>query len=190
MIHLSILIPTIPPRLSSDYSELLVALTSQVGNRKDIEIISLCDNFIWSVGEKRNKLLSIASGAFICFLDDDDMVSGDYVDELVSAIMENPEAQLISFNVKMWAQRLVEYDTLQEKIPDGYIHMNTDAAHIYAWRRSFIKDTKFEKVSFGEDNKWAHALLEKKPNTYHIDKFIYEYKFDPFNSETRNEAPS
>jgi glycosyltransferase involved in cell wall biosynthesis len=190
MIKLSILIPTIPPRLSLEFPSIVSQLNDQLNGRKDIELIGLCDNFSWTVGEKRNKLLSLASGKFVAFIDDDDEISGDYIEEVVLGIVNNPNAELISFNVKMWAERLIEYEQIKEKIDGGYVLLSNQAAHIYVWNRQFISNHKFPDISFGEDNAWCGALLKKKPDTVHIDKFLYSYQFDPFNSETRNEAPS
>tara|TARA_R110002020_G_scaffold154248_2_gene333802 strand:- start:1812 stop:2390 length:579 start_codon:yes stop_codon:yes gene_type:complete len=190
MIKFSILIPTIPPRLSREFPSIVSQLNDQIRGSKEIEILGLCDNFVWSVGAKRNKLLSLASGKFVAFIDDDDVISGDYIKEIVTTIDANPDIELISFQVKMRADRLIEYEHIKERVPTGYLECRHNAAHIYAWRREFVAAHKFPDVSFGEDAYWAGALLKKNPASIHIKKFLYTYEFDPFNSETRNDAPS
>ncbi len=189
MIKLSILIPTVPPRLSREFPSIVSQLNDQIRGSKEIEILGLCDNFVWSVGEKRNKLLSLASGKFMTFIDDDDEISGDYIKEIVATIDANSDIELISFHVAMRADRLIDYEHFKERVPAGYLEVHNQSAHIYVWRREFVAAHKFPDISFGEDAQWASSLLKKNPKSIHIKKYLYKYQFDPFNSETRNEAP-
>ena len=45
----------------------------------EIEILIEADKGELSVGEKRNKLINRSSGEYICFIDDDDFISSDYL---------------------------------------------------------------------------------------------------------------
>ena len=73
-IKLSVLILTIPSRFEI-FKPLLNKLMNQIGDREDVEILSLLDNKSLHIYEKRNKLLDIARGTHITFLDDDDDIS-------------------------------------------------------------------------------------------------------------------
>ena len=189
MVELSILIPTIPPRLPNEFPSIYASLMKQLDGRKNVEVLGLCDNFVWSIGAKRNRLLSIASGSFICFVDDDDEVSGDYVDELLAAI-KKPGVDHVSFETKIWAEQFINYESFEEKTESGYLNLESPHTHLHAWKKSFLQQEKFSDVSFAEDNDWATKLANKNPVTHHISKVLYFYRFDPLASEARNEAPA
>jgi len=78
---LSILIPSIPSRedrLNRIYAKLL----DQVGER-DVEILVFIDNKKRSIGLKRDALVQMSIGDYVAFVDDDDDVSDDYIDEML-----------------------------------------------------------------------------------------------------------
>ena len=47
----------------------------------EVEVLTELDDGTRSIGEKRNALVESAGGEYVCFVDDDDMVSSDYVGE-------------------------------------------------------------------------------------------------------------
>ena len=53
------------------------------------------DNRSIEIAEKRNALLTIATGDFLTFLDDDDLVGGNYLFNLVKTIEDNPNVDCI-----------------------------------------------------------------------------------------------
>ena len=67
--------------------------------KENVEILYLVDNKIMTVGEKRNKLKSIASGEYIVFVDDDDRIADTYIDDIVEATLSSPD--VISFNFEL-----------------------------------------------------------------------------------------
>ena len=56
-----------------------------------VEILSIIDNGEISIGEKRNKLLYSAKGEYVCFLDDDDMISPFYIPNILKALEKTPD---------------------------------------------------------------------------------------------------
>jgi len=101
-IRLSILIASIDSRLD-ERQRLLNVLNRQKTDA--VEIIVLSDsgeeNGGLNIGEKRQSLLEMASGDYVCFIDDDDLVSDDYVPKILAASDGNPDCisldQLIFF---------------------------------------------------------------------------------------------
>ena len=89
MIKLSILIPTIPSRISTFFPTLTNKLLRQCKNRNDIEILGFFDNKKRSIGMKRQGLLDLIKGEYFVFIDDDDDISEDYIDEIFKAL-NNP----------------------------------------------------------------------------------------------------
>ena len=96
-IKLSILILSIPSRFDI-VRPLIDKLMKQIGDREDVEILSLMDNKSLHIWEKRNELMKIARGSHLTWLDDDDDVSDDYVYKLTETIHKNPNLDVISFD--------------------------------------------------------------------------------------------
>ena len=71
---LSILIPTLFSR-KEKFCNLMTILSSQAND--EVEVVINRDNGEKSIGEKRNELLKEATGEYVCFVDDDDMVDDD-----------------------------------------------------------------------------------------------------------------
>ena len=70
-IRFSILILSVPTRFNA-LASLFQKLLGQIGDREDVEVFSLIDNKSLHVYEKRNRLLNIARGTHLAWLDDDD----------------------------------------------------------------------------------------------------------------------
>jgi glycosyltransferase involved in cell wall biosynthesis len=87
-IKLSILLCSVPSRLGK--YPIINELCRQA-NKRPVEVIYLGDNYNWTIGEKRNKLIQLASGKYCTFVDDDDRVTVDYIDTLLNAMNDSPE---------------------------------------------------------------------------------------------------
>jgi hypothetical protein len=72
----SILIPTIETR-AHFLERLLSVLTPQVVD--GVEILIEKDDGESKIGAKRNRLIGRATGDYVCGIDDDDLVTSDYV---------------------------------------------------------------------------------------------------------------
>src|SRR3990167_4215726 len=89
----SIMISAIPERYHSAQPLLFSLLETQaVGRMPDVELVYLLDNKRRNVGAKRNALMSIATGEYVSFIDDDDQVAPDYVRRIYSAITKTRKA--------------------------------------------------------------------------------------------------
>ena len=87
-IRLSILICHLTGRAAS-LAKLLEKLKPQLGTTAEVIVDS--DDGRKPVGDKRNDLLVRASGDYVAFVGDDDMVSDDYVSKIVKATESNPD---------------------------------------------------------------------------------------------------
>ena len=66
---------------------------------EQLEIIVAKDNREASVGTKRNQVLDQANGKFVCFIDDDDMISAEYFDDVMNSIIKyGDKIDVIGFN--------------------------------------------------------------------------------------------
>ena len=185
---LSILTPTIPERVfkQHEYSDniwklplLMGSLTRQIGDLP-VEHLVLCDNRARSIGAKRQALVDIARGQYIAFVDDDDDVSGDYVESLLRAAETG--ADVITFR-----QRAI-YNELESEVHFGV--NNQDGAfnlggitlrapwHVCAWRRERVEGCLFAESNYGEDLVWCHQARKRIRTGHHIDKVLHTYRHD------------
>jgi glycosyltransferase involved in cell wall biosynthesis len=59
--------------------------------RPGVEILTTTNKDYTKRGKTRNKLLDAADGQYCCFVDDDDVVSDDYVAKILAAIDKKPD---------------------------------------------------------------------------------------------------
>lgn len=178
---LSILIPTLEERVET-FNKLWKKLSTQIGER-NVEIVWWVDNGKSVIGNKRNILLDLAVGKYVCFIDDDDDISDNYIDLLLKAaefdcdcaslkgVMttngENPEVfeHSVIYNEWKTTDREVKY----ERFPN----------HLNMIRADIAKRFKFPEKSYGEDHDWSKQLHEAKvlKTEFYIDDIIYYYKY-------------
>ena len=182
---LSILICSVPTRMSTHFRQLLDVLLPQA--TKDVEVVWLGDNYKMSVGEKRNNLLSIAKGKYVTFVDDDDMVSKDYVAELLRYI--NGGADIICFNVNCSLNggkyKRVDYDAnflADHETKDAYKRLPN---HICCVKREIALQVGFLSINMGEDSDYAKRLKPLIKTQSIINKVLYNYDFSHTISETQ-----
>ena len=182
---LSILILSLPNRLDS-LGKLLTQLNKQ-SSGKPVQILYLGDNKSWTVGEKRNKLMSLANGKYFSFIDDDDRVSDDYVDSILEAIEFNPE--VITFRVqKLYngkedkEQRFSHNYKRNWQAPDR-THYKMPPNHLAAWRKEIVSED-FPHKNLKEDHVWAEKMVMKITSSHQIDKILYFYDYSSEGSET------
>lgn len=177
-IDLSILICSLLERRNEFLDPLLTNLEKQIEGKTNVEIIVISDNASRKIGRKRNDAISIARGEYVCFIDDDDRVSEDYVDLILEEIQkwrpdvvvfdavitkngENPK------NVKFGR----EYDHCER--PESYYRRPN---HLSVHKKSNIKEY-FLDVSTGEDDEWASRMLDRIVTQQRIEKPLYFYDY-------------
>ncbi|NCX55610.1 MAG: glycosyltransferase family 2 protein [Burkholderiaceae bacterium] len=188
---LSILICTLPER--KDYlNRIMNILRNQV---KDIyERQTLCEVLNCRVeiiidstprgqittGEKRNKLIDMAGGDYIVFVDDDDIVSPFYVEEILKASKYDPD--VITFKGFMTTDgknRMPFLLRLGEKYEERNGCYYRFPNHIVPMKRDLVKSFRFPDLTMGEDYHWAKRIHDAgvlKTEQF-IDKEMYHYDF-------------
>ena len=181
MSSLAILICTIPERFEK-LKRLKNILEPQVQRFKEQVFISINDQGQTPTGTKRNLLLEQTQSDYFSFIDDDDMVSAFYVDEIVKAMTHNPD--VITFNGwyteygsnrRNWEIRLgndyVERDGMYYRWPN----------HLAVMKRDKVRHIKFPDIWQQEDFKWSEQIAKRKllKTEVHIDSFLYHYDCNP-----------
>ena len=176
-IDLSILICSLTERRNIFLDRLLDKLEPQVKD-KNVELLVFSDNAKRSIGQKRNDAIKMANGKYTCFIDDDDLVSDDYVDLILKEIRDwSPDVIVFDALITFDEQRpkLVKYGRefdYCEKEEAYYRHPN----HLMVHKKSNITEW-FQDIKTGEDDEWASRMLDRIVTQSRIEKILYYYEY-------------
>ena len=177
---LSILIASLHSR-SEMLSELKNEFRKQI--QDDVQIISIVDDGENSIGYKRNELMKIATGDYVCFFDDDDTPSSNYVSLLLKGIESGADCCSL--------RGVITWDGLNPEIFEHslrYCGYKTTANpityerypnHLNCIKRSIANKFHFPELNHGEDSDWALQIHKSVliKTEYFIDEVIYHYKY-------------
>ncbi|PQE02199.1 hypothetical protein CYL16_01135 [Mycobacterium sp. EPG1] len=169
---ISILVPAVPGR---DSRRLLSSLYGQAAGQP-VEVLVLCDNLKRSIGRKRNDLLSVAQGDYITFVDDDDIVTDDYVRSLVGSL----GADVVTFDVEV---TLNGGQAFPMRFSKDFTSENRDGLwlripnHLMCVRRELAVQNGFPDVGVGEDADYAKRLLPLLRSETRINRTLYFYRY-------------
>jgi hypothetical protein len=145
---------------------------------KDIaEVIDFPDTGTIAVGEKRNRLLSMATGEYSCFVDDDDTVTDDYVSLITAALSEKPDCTELRgkiFYNNEWREfrHSIKYCGWYEN--EGIFYRTPN--HLNAIRTDIAREVGFcATMSVGEDWDYSQRILPMLRTEGAINKPIYIY---------------
>ena len=178
MIKLSILIPTLTGR-AAFLARLLNLLRPQLTD--EVEVLTDIDSGERTIGEKRNRLIARAHGEYTVFIDDDDRVTEDYIEEIMVGINKGVDVVSLIGTITvdgkdehMWFDR--PYRPWLRANDGNYIR---GVQHLDAIKRSITSRFKFEQVNFGEDKKWDDQIeAARAVSSYHqVSTPIYHYDF-------------
>jgi len=187
---LSILIPSLVSR-----KQKLDLLCSRISNQinqymvykkidVDVEILCQIDNGEATIGEKRNWLLDKADGEYLCFFDDDDMPTNNYIELIIKALESKPDCcslkGIITFdgqNPEVFEHSIKyrEWKTTQNTNPKYERPPN----HLNVIKSEIAKRFQFPEINHGEDSQWSEAILKSgliKIESY-IEEVIYHYLY-------------
>lgn len=176
---LTILIPTVPSRLTFFYPKIMNELLRQTEGYDNIELIALFDNKKRTIGAKRQSMLDLVQGEYVAFIDDDDRIAPNYIQEIMDTLTNNPESDCIVFNVlctvnggtPMLCKYGIEFKN--GEIPNG--EWRGQPAHIMVYKTSIAKKHKYKDMGSGEDCDWVRRACLDIKCQIRIDKVLYYY---------------
>ena len=177
---LSILIASIPKRIERA-EKLFAKFEHQIMDRyRTVEVLMFRDNYERSIGAKRNALLKIANGDFIIYIDDDDDVTDDFIEQCLKGIETGKD--LIVFKHEAWINGKkyiidIDKDNPNEQISDNET-VRRKPLHSNLWKRELVKNIAFPDIMYGEDYKWAAKALKEIRTQHKIDKVLHIYKYE------------
>jgi len=186
-VKLSILIPTLASRQEQCLT-LVDSLLDQVEFNDlvgKVEIITQYDSGEKSIGTKRNELIQKAKGEYVCFVDDDDNVSKDYVKLLMEGINLGVDCCSLK-GVITWdgvKPEIFEHSTkyTEWKTNEGLepVRYERYINHLNCVKKSIAYQIKYNEINFGEDKMWSEELQKSGliKTEHYIDSILYHYLF-------------
>ena len=168
-----------------------------ISKTDDVEILMEVDNKEISTGAKRNILLKRARGDYICFVDDDDKVSYDYVAKILEAVESNPDCcSLVGLLIRNLNRKTLrrmrrrrEKVSLDEIQSNLFIHslkykewFEKDGVyyrcpnHLNVVKRELALQVGFSDVSQSEDRAYSLKLFPLLKTESVIEGIIYYYE--------------
>lgn len=192
---LSICICTNPFR-AREFERLCEALAPQVDKHKGaVEVLVFWNNFEYSLGYLRQKMLEDARGEYICHIDDDDMVPDDYCDTIVPLL---DGVDYIGFQVDFYDRgkkmKPVYHDLNYASWYEDERGYYRGVTHLNPTRTEIARQSEFPlRYTVGEDAHWAAGVPAKtqhvidRPMYYywHNGKESVAYKSDPHDTPKR-----
>lgn len=185
---LSIIMITVPER-SKDFKRLKKKVQDQIDycnlihpTLGQVEIIEVNTPKVInggpSIGKKREMGLKQAKGEYVIWLDDDDNISPDYVEQVLR--LANKGADVCTFNniskfEHFWMVVVMDLKTRHDdQAKPGII--NRRPYHVCAWRRSMIADIEFIDANKDEDTSFITEALKRAKTQVRVDNILHEYR--------------
>lgn len=160
---ISLLVPTVTQRVAL-LGPLIADIERQIAAcQYHAEVIIQSDSGEMQIGDKRNKLLSMATGEYCAFIDDDDVISPTYLDTYASMI-EDGSYDCASFVGAYYLagkfQKLFLHSTEfteWSETPQFYIRMPN---HLNLIRTAMAQQIGFPGINHGEDHNFSQRLMQ------------------------------
>lgn len=185
MSKLSILIPTMEKR-KHKLDELFNILLPQC-EQYDVKVLTDLDPNL-TIGAKRNNLVHRCKTQYAVFIDDDDMVSANYIELIMKGI--NADYDVIGINgVMTWngnSHGTYHHSLSYEWSESGTIpNMRYERSpnHWNPMRTKYFKQFPFPSLSWAEDIQQSQAMAQaglwKDKKEYTVEQPIHWYKYVP-----------
>lgn len=174
---LSILVCSLSSRVDK-LNRLLQVLQPQI--TEQVELLIKTDNGEIPIGKKRNLLLEEAKGDYVAFVDDDDLVSTDYVIKILEATRNNPDCCSLNGIITFQGQcprvfiHSLKYTEWFERNQIYYRCPN----HLNAIKRELCLQVKFPETNHGEDRDFSTRILPLLKEETPIHGTIYHYLYE------------
>jgi glycosyltransferase involved in cell wall biosynthesis len=153
-----------------------------------VEILIDADNMTKSVGQKRNDLISKAKGHFVCFIDDDDFITENYLSTILHHLNIGIDILLIGIShienginkTKILPSLFIDNLTTNDVV------FKTNHFHLCPHKKSIAELVSFDCVNFAEDMIYSKKMGKHISNHAVIYDPIYIYFDNLEKSLTRN----
>ena len=165
---------------------MLKRLLNCLGTHPEVEIITNIDNGEKTIGRKRNELIDAATGEYCSFIDDDDIVTDQYIPLILKAIEKEPDVVCFSGWMTERGRNPIDFH-FSINYPYTKATLNGKPVylrypnHLTPIKRELLKGIKFENISMFEDFKFANYLHQHKilKTQVIIKEKLYHYMYIP-----------
>jgi glycosyltransferase involved in cell wall biosynthesis len=139
-----------------------------------------------NVGQKRDLLLKGSKGKIVCFIDDDDWISPNYLKLIIEAIKSNPNIDCIGFlqdylvdgKEQIGGSKVcisLKYNQWDLNV-DGYLAVRTPN-HLTPIKRQICIDAGgYKNLEKAEDLDFSNRVYPFLKNEYFINETMYYYR--------------
>jgi glycosyltransferase involved in cell wall biosynthesis len=181
----SILVPTLGERRPL-FERLMAGLLPQTepyGGR--VRVVGWHNDGSPSLPKIRQSMVLGSTTDYVCFVDDDDLVSPDYVDKVVTALGERPD--YVGFQVQCYsdgAPIAVAYHSLEHRSWRNLRgRFERDISHINPIRTALARQASFTvaRTGMAEDRVWANQLrrMHIVRTQVVVPQILYHYLYVP-----------
>jgi glycosyltransferase involved in cell wall biosynthesis len=147
----------------------------------DVQLLIDADNGETVTGIKRQRQLEQSTGQWVCWIDDDDLVSGDYVACLLDALEHNPDC--VGFKVNRYkdgrrigkAIHSLRYQRFGKRLDEEGLVYERTPNHLNPVRRELALATGFKPWLTAEDIDYACRLRPLLKTEQFIGRYLYDY---------------
>jgi len=173
----TILIATLGQR-QQRFERLLSHLLPQVEECPgQVNVLAYWNNGERPLAEVRQALVEEADGAFVSFIDDDDLVADNYVRSVVPAL--NKGINYVGFRLQCYVDGVPlkpTYHSLRyTQWYDDERGYYRDISHLNPIRRDVALQADFRKTEPPEDVAWADQLRGRITKEHFVDDVMYHY---------------
>lgn len=193
---LSVLICTLPERKNS-FDKLINELYRQRGlipNGEELIQIAFDDTLRGEIkiGGKRNKLVRLADGRYVLFIDDDDMIRENFLQLIIEGCYSGKDIITFAFDYYVdW--KYLKTMVMNRFLPDGNDHCSKHWAinynpshrfkimghyHLCAVKKELADQVKFIDENNMEDVTYSNALIPLIQTEFHVEHTLLNVYFD------------
>lgn len=153
---------------------------------KSVEVMVIKDNRTLSIGEKRQYAIDNCKTDYIAFIDDDDLVSSNYVDAILNELRHRPYGVGFRGIITGYGNAPQEfihkaglpYSSKPTKYNGSYIYTRP-LNHLNPVMIDIAREIGYKSISMGEDLDYATRLNESGliADQVFIDQFLYFYQY-------------
>lgn len=160
-------------------------LVKQIKNNKYTDVsIMINKDKTKNIGMKRNTLINYTNSDYCAFIDDDDMVSDDYVKTIMTSLSD--DIDILGFNLLYNNNGKLQHITMHTYDNDVFknkqklnknIKINAPN-HLNPKKTSIHKNNLFKEINWQEDSNFQSEIKKLNLKEKYIDKDMYIYLFD------------
>lgn len=165
-------------------------LNMRAANDERVRVIALAENL--GSGGARNNALKYVKGKYFCFVDSDDFVEPNMLEDLV-CIAEREQADVVLFNLDQYREQdgvftPMPWAVVEGKVPEDKIFWPAEVDNFYKYMVGFTVNKlyrtdyfnplgiEFPDVGAHEDMPFTYAAVSASKRVYYHDAVLYHYR--------------